>query len=134
MSVWFLPLLIVGCGTGINTVNVTGTVKYKDQPLTGGRLKIYNAKNEQVSGASITKDGSFTATDVPKEQVKVTVETDDSGMANMATKAPPGTPVIPSPAPAGKAVPVPTKYQKVATTDLSFTISEANQKLDIKLQ
>lgn len=125
---------LVGCGgPASNNVNVTGTVTYKNEPLKGGRLKFFNAKNEQVSMANVTPDGTFTATDLPKDKVKVTVESGDP-LAKITGKAPPGTPVIDSGAPAGKGVPVPAKYSKVETTDLAYTITQADQKLEVKLE
>jgi hypothetical protein len=125
--------LLSGCGGSADSrVIVTGTVTYKNQPLTFGRLKLFNTKGEQVSGCSLKSDGTFAATDIPLGDIKVTVDTTDSiGIA--AGKAPPGTPPMPGESPGGKSIAIPAKYKDVATSGLNYTINAANQKIEIKL-
>jgi hypothetical protein len=129
-----LPLLALaaGCNSELDKASVNGTVSYKNELLKGGRLKLFNARNELVGAASIAPDGTFVATDLPKEELKVTVETAAAnGMAHMQSAAPPGTPVI---APQGAtAVPVPEKYFKPETTDLTVNAALGSQRVELKL-
>jgi hypothetical protein len=70
---------------------------------------------------------------LPKEDLKITVTTDAAmGMGNMQTAAPPGTPVIPSAGSGG--TPVPEKYSKPETTDLTIKVASQGQHADLKLQ
>jgi len=129
-----LPLLLLatGCDSELGKTSVNGTVSYKNELLKGGRLKLFNNKNELVGAANVSPDGSFVATDLPKEELRVTVETAAANaMAHMQSKAPPGTPVI---APQGGAgVSVPEKYQKPETTDLIVNAASGSQKVELKL-
>lgn len=129
-----LPLLALatGCEAELGKVSVNGTVSYQNELLKGGRLKLFNSKNELVGAASVSPDGTFVATDLPKEELKVTVETAGANaMAHMQSIAPPGTPVI---APQGNAgIAVPEKYQKPETTDLIVNAAAGSQKIELKL-
>lgn len=133
LFVFPLLALATGCDSELGKVSVNGTVSYKNELLKGGRLKLFNAKNELVGAASVSHDGTFVATDLPKEELKVTVETAPAnGMGHMQSAAPPGTPVI---APQGGAgVPVPEKYQKPETTDLMVNAATGSQKVELKLE
>jgi hypothetical protein len=131
-TVLLASFFLLGCGdSGPNTGGVKGTVTYKGEILKGGRLNFYNSKNEIVGGTTLSATGTYEASDLPKEDLKVTVVTDTGmGMGNMQTAAPPGTPVIPS----TTGVPVPEKYHKAETTDLSVKITSKGQKADFKLE
>jgi hypothetical protein len=129
-----VPLLVLatGCDSELGKVSVNGTVSYKNELLKGGRLKLFNSKNELVGAASVSSDGTFIATDLPKEELKVTVETAaGNAMAHMQSAAPPGTPVIAPQAAAG--IPVPEKYMKPETTDLIVNATTGSQRVELKL-
>ncbi len=129
-----LSFLFVGCGSGVNTVSVNGTVAYKGELLKGGNLNFYNTKGEPLSAAIINADGSFVATDLPKGEAKVTVKTGGvAAMAKMAPIPPSGTETTPSAAGDG-GVAVPEKYHKVETTDLKINVTSGNQKVELKLE
>jgi hypothetical protein len=129
-----LPLLalLTGCGPELGKVSVNGTVSYKNELLKGGRLKLFNGKNELVGAANVTSEGTFIATDLPLEELKVTVETAAANsLAHMQSAAPPGTPVI---APQGAAgVAVPPKYQRPETTDLKVDTATGSRKVELKM-
>ena len=130
-----LPLLALatGCESEFGKVSVNGTVSYKNELLKSGRVKLFNAKNELVGAANVTPEGTFIATDLPKEALKITVETAAANsLAHMQSAAPPGTPVI-APQGAGS-VAVPAKYQKPDTTDLKVDAASGSQKVDLKME
>lgn len=127
---------LIGCGGGgTGKVSVRGTVTYKGDKVGAGTVKFYNQKKEQVSSAMLKDDGSFVATDIPREKITVTVESSAAGTVGKLTtgKAPTKTVVEGSTA-AGKGVDVPAKYRSADTSDLKFDITQADQSLDVKLQ
>lgn len=129
-----IAALFTGCGSSVKTVSVNGTVNYKSAPLKSGRLDFFNSKNQLVGAANLTPEGTFIATDLPREELKVTVDTGTSeasmAMAKMQTAAPSAT-VIATPA-AAAATPIPAKYQKVETTDLKIN-AEPGKKVELVL-
>lgn len=128
-SVVLLPL--VGCDSATDKTIVSGTVTYQSQALTGGRLALFNSRNEQIGGANINPDGTFIATDLPREELKVTVVTGGGMMAKMQS-APPTSTVIADPAAGG--TPVPEKYHRPETSDLKVNASSGSQKVELKLE
>ncbi len=128
-------LLVAGCGgnPADARVIVTGTVMYKNQALTSGTVKFYNAKSEQISSANLQADGVFNATDIPMGDIKVTVETAGNSIGISGGKAPLSTPPMPGETPAGKSIAIPAKYKAVETSGLNYNISATNKKIEIKL-
>ncbi|MFO0864346.1 MAG: hypothetical protein U0744_06760 [Gemmataceae bacterium] len=126
-------LVSMGCEKGTGKVSVSGSVTYKDQKLNWGRVRFFNAKNEEVGTSTLNRDGTFVATDLPLEELKVALEIDPPG-TTPSPKAPPGTPVIAevNPRPE-KVVEVPAKYKKADTTPTTVKITGGNQKIDLKL-
>src|ERR1700674_3540069 len=72
----FCAMSLTGCSSssGPETMNVQGTVTYKDKPVTSGKVQFFNNKNEVLRSTSLKGDGTFALTDIPKGEVKVTVE------------------------------------------------------------
>jgi hypothetical protein len=119
----FLPLLIlVGCGGPKETeVTVTGVVKYKGQPLTGGTISFFSvAEKDKVARTGINSDGTYIAGKVPVGDVKIAVD----------------GPGKPSDSRLGTShATIPTNYRKPDTSGLTWTVtSEANQTHDIDLK
>ena len=125
-------LLAAGCGRPTRA-SVSGTVTYKNQPVGVGRVTFHFDKNQSPS-AELKPDGSYTLTDVPVGEAKVTVEAVDFSRMAGATAAPKGTPVIPDSSPKGKFVRVPDKYKSPASSQLSFPVKGGSQQIDIPLQ
>ena len=136
-SLFLSAIFISGCGeaTGPQLSLVRGTVVFKGAGLTGGTVKIFDAGNTLVGQASINSSGEFIATDLPRGELKVTVETVGGApaMNKMQTKPPPGTPVLPS-GDAGASVTIPKKYLSPETTDLRLIVTAAEQKCELKLE
>lgn len=127
-------ILLAGCGgtTADSRAIVTGTATYQNKQLTSGTVKIFNSKAEQISSAILQADGTFTATDIPLGDIKVTVETAGNSIGIAGGKAPPGTPTLPSGS-SGPSVAIPEKFKAVATSGLNFKITSSSQRIEIKL-
>jgi hypothetical protein len=109
-----LVLALAGAGCSDNKrLAIQGTVELNGTHLSAGIVKFYGP-GDHSSMTYLQPDGSFTITDVPPGEVKVSVE----------------------PAPAGggiKPVPIPPRYRNPNTSGLVFTIPPKTGKLEIKL-
>lgn len=105
--------LLIGCG-GVSTTEVTGTVKYRDKPLTTGSITLLASDNNLYIG-SIEANGQFSIPKVPVGPVKIAVsspnpndvETRGSGASATIGERIGGSRA--KPVPAGW-VPIPEKY------------------------
>ncbi len=135
-------LLLVGCGGQSKKGGLSGTIKYKGQPVNGATLTLYPA-----SGAGegipiiVAQDGTFSSTDIPAGDYKVVVEP-SAGSA--------GTPSLKGVAADKQAeaqrklqqaeggsaptIPFPDKYKQPTTTDLRITVAKGQQKQDLELK
>ncbi|AMV28151.1 hypothetical protein VT84_27340 [Gemmata sp. SH-PL17] len=73
---------------------VRGTVTYKGAALKTGTITFHGADKE-VASAAIQPDGSYTCTDVPMGDVKVTVEQFGAGLPGGLKAGGPGMPGMP---------------------------------------
>jgi hypothetical protein len=109
-----LVLALAGAGCSDNRrLAITGTVELQGTRLTAGIVK-FHGPGDHLSMTYLQPDGTFTITDVPPGEVKVTVE----------------------PAPAGggiKPVAVPPRYRDLKSSGLVYTITPSTRKLEIKL-
>ena len=55
--------LVLGCGPGDPRLAVTGTVKYKDQPLDQGRIEFHPPENQGTMSGAVIQNGKF---DIPR--------------------------------------------------------------------
>ncbi len=115
-----LPLLL-GCGRGWG--NVSGTVRYKGNPLPNGTITFYDEKNQAVSG-HIESDGKYTVNKVAVGKVKITVTApmpvflpgDQSAKKQFAN--------MPN---------LPARYGDAEKSGLNRDITSGNQTLDLDL-
>src|SRR3954471_22605789 len=70
---WFLLLL---CGCGESTADVSGKVTYQTKPLKGGNITFISQSGKQSISTTINEDGSYKASKVPSGEVKICVETE----------------------------------------------------------
>lgn len=146
-------LLVAGCG-GPKTAKVSGTVMFGGKALPGGKITFYPANGGAANPASadIQEDGTYTVTNVPVGEVKVTVSTDHLSGKLTTRNAPPGgvDAQMKPPAGAGANIPqkpdnagvkligtytkIPAKYGKPETTDLTYTISGDKSGHEVTLQ
>lgn len=121
----FLPS---GCGFFENGGTVSGTVRYKGQPLSEGSVNFVNEKGQVVT-APIDQSGRYAATHVPVGSAKVTVQV-------LRADAPPisfgGTPKPVQ----GTATTlnVPLRYCVPATSGLRCDVTKGKQQFDIDLK
>jgi hypothetical protein len=67
--------LIVGCHRSQTPAKVTGTVKYKGQPLKGGTIT-FESDSMGSYNASLSQEGAYEIVDMPAGTMKVIVETE----------------------------------------------------------
>lgn len=150
LSFLFLISLVNGCGPSkSNPVELSGTVTYNGQPVTGGTM-IFFAKDGGTYPASIHADGSYIATDFPTGELIVTVDTESLNPAKKQetytgkTKmggGPKGKEGKMSPVPegasqgnAGTYVKIPKVYNDKDKSPLKVTVEAGKQKLNIELK
>lgn len=132
-----------GCGTNKARGVVKGKATFNKQPLTAGTISFVAADGRSGSGV-IKSDGTYGVNDAPLGDVTITVTTPAASpmLHNEDTKPPPGVQGMPKeflppgyepPKQAGPSIPVPEKYQKVASSPLKFTVQPGSQEHDIDL-
>jgi hypothetical protein len=116
-----LLLLLSGCGAYESAV--TGKVTIDGAPLKSGTVAFYSTNGGAAAYGSIQSDGSYT------------IETGASGglaagdyVVTVVASTPPQ-----SGFPFGKLL-TPTRYSKVQTSDLKFTIKLGGNKIDLPLK
>jgi hypothetical protein len=126
-------VLIAACG-GRSKATVTGTVKYKGEPVPSGQVIFYGA-GDQSAIAMINEDGSYKATNVPLGPVKIALVMPPStaGMEKaakvMKKRFGKGNPYPTS----IKTVSLPQKYSDAAQSGLGLTVTEGAQPYDIDI-
>jgi hypothetical protein len=128
-----LLVLISGC-EGRSKATVTGTVKYKGEPIPSGQVVFYGA-GDQSAMAMINEDGSYKATNVPLGPVKIALVMPPStaGMEKaakkMKTRFGKGNPYPDS----IKTVSLPKKYSDPAQSGLGLTVIQGTQPYEINI-
>jgi hypothetical protein len=134
---FFAPLLIViastmpGCGGSSGTVS--GSVRFRGESVTAGVVAFFGSDGK-VTSAPISRDGRYEASDVPLGDVQVTVSTPPPGPSKeIAAKNPmmKRRGYVPSD---DKAISVPARYSRPATSDLRLTVTGGSQNYDIEMQ
>jgi hypothetical protein len=124
---------VVGCG-GPATGNVSGTIKYKDKPLTAGSILFINDKGKSAQGT--IAEGKYSVEKAPVGEVKIAVQvpTPATGRtAEFIAKYPKDA----KSADAYKkvdVVPIPNHYADQSTSNLKYTVVSGNQTHDIDLK
>lgn len=136
-SCFVLVLAASGCGGG-GTATVSGTVKYKGNPVYGGQITLVGAKDAVAQG-SIDFDGKYIVHGAPVGKVRVAVispkpmpprttsrgEGRDQG--NTVPQAPVGDPA--------KWKAVDPKYEDPNTSGKEITVASGkNENVDIDLE
>lgn len=118
-----LAFLLAGCGS--NHATVTGTVQWKDQPLSGGSVTFVDSAGKGKS-FPIDKDGKYKATDLVPGKYRLAVVTPKLS-----------TPVV-LPGDKGKATPTPTVivdaiYGSADTSGISYELKVGIQEINVSL-
>lgn len=120
---------IAGCGGTTSPEvgpagTVTGTVTYKNEPVTEGSVQLYSTETGKSGMAELGEGGKFTLADpLPVGKYKVSV---------MPPSEPP--PTSPTPVPMKKYDNIPEKYRTELTTDLSADIKEGENSLTLNME
>ena len=153
-----LAATLVGCGGGVANApaNISGKVTYKGAPVTGGVVGFFATGTEGGGySATISPDGTYSTSNIPAGEIKVTVETESlnpnikpTAYTGGASKGPAGTGApgggapkkmgaSPMPGNAVKReavyVKIPGKYAKKDTTTLKATLKAGSNKVDLDL-
>jgi hypothetical protein len=124
-----LFLLPSGCGVFENAGTVSGTVRYKGQPLTEGSVSFVSEKG-QVATGSIDKSGHYVVSRVPVGPAKVTVQV-------VSSEGPPPMSFVGAAKPEqGTATgsKIPLRYGMAATSGLQHNVTKGKQQFDIDLK
>lgn len=116
-----------GCGFFENAGTVSGSVRYKGQPLTEGSVS-FVGENGQVASGAIDSSGSYVVAHVPVGSAKVTVQV-ASSMAPMSFIAAPKTSQA-----SGTGVKIPLRYCVPSTSGLQHSVTKGKQTFDIDLK
>jgi hypothetical protein len=138
-------VLAAGCGGDVPRSTVTGTVKFRGQPLREASV-VFLASDNSTHALILDEAGRYKVDGVARGKVRVVVQAEPESAASSR----PERPVMRAgggeaakdaarrqaepPAPALKAgPPIPAKYANPDTSGLSFDLTEANQTYDIDL-
>jgi hypothetical protein len=138
-----LLLLAPGCGgrrRSVDHADVSGKVTYNGKPVTGGEITFVTAEGFASTGI-IDPEGNYTIK-APVGPVKVSVNNQmivtaaaggkvlakQKGGSAARPGAPEATPIK------GKFMPLPPKYLKMDTTDLTYTVTSGSQTKDFDLK
>jgi hypothetical protein len=124
----FLALAPLGCGRGVT--EVSGKVRFKDQPLSSGSVT-FVSQDGKSSSSAIAEDGSYWIDDAPIGPVKIAVESHPrvpQGFMN-----PPRRAIAPPQAPTNGAVMIPDKYRDPERSGLTHTVKGGSHTHDIDL-
>ena len=121
-----LFLLLGGCE---NAGTVSGTVRYKGQPLSEGSVSFLSAKGQMATG-TIDKSGRYVVSHMPVGPAKVTVQV-------VSTEGPPPMSFGPPPKTAqgtATGIKIPMRYSVATTSGLQHTVTKGKQEFDIDLK
>src|SRR5690348_11211775 len=135
LALLLLAALTAGPGCAVKrTTTIHGTVTYKGAPVSVGAI-YFHGPNDRMAMGPIAEDGTFTATDVPLGEVRVSLQVRDPGAYAQQMKDPLNRP---APNPKGGARPgvtsVPEKYADPNTSGLKYSINAPTQELEVKLE
>ncbi len=112
--------------------NISGKVTYKGAPVTGGVVGFFNPEWEGGGySAIINSDGTYRASNVPAEEVTITVETEtlnpNIGIgAGLRPRKPAKNESV--------YVKIPGKYAKINTTTLTANLKAGYNTVDLDLE
>jgi hypothetical protein len=134
----FLGAAVTGCGG--STATVSGRVSYRGVALTNGGVMFHGADGSTAYGG-IGPDGSYTARNVPRGPVRISVNVPMSAPPparlprGVLTSQLPGGWAVPqlSRPGEGATVPIPARYGRPESSGLSCVVEAGSQQDDIDL-
>jgi len=143
-----LLVLAVGCGgrrTSVDYAEVSGTVKYKGKPVTGGRVTFITTQGGFTGSGDLDEKGHYTAK-APVGEVQISVDNRMLGGAAAVqgrrggAGGPAKKPMLKRPddtegahAMKGTYMSIPEKYTDPTTSGLTYTVKSEAQTHDIDL-
>jgi hypothetical protein len=149
---WALPLVVVvfGCSNSKTPSGVSGKVTYKGEILQGGTITFHRTAQDQVGAYAfaINTDGTYVGTNMPAEEMIVTVETESlnpnrptqtyAGRGNPADKQTEMMKergfVKSSPGEGGNYKKIPPQYADKAKSPLKVTLAKGKKEYNFDLQ
>jgi hypothetical protein len=142
----FLPIAVVlvlafGCGapTKTNTAELSGKVTYNGQPVTAGTVGLRD-KDGRTYNLDILPDGTYSQTDLPPGEMKITVETESAntehkgtGGGRFAEKYKSNMSGAGKEGGGGTYVKIPSRYNDVKKSPLSVTLNPGKNVKDLEL-
>lgn len=126
-------MIATGCSQRRKTTTISGKVTYNGKPVTVGAI-YFHGDGDQLAMAPIHKDGSFTATDVPIGDVKVSLRVQDPGVYAQKLSKGGDAPQIGDPADGTAGVTsIPPKYADVESSGLTYSINAKTTSLEVNL-
>ena len=122
-----------GCA-GKKTTTLHGTVTYKGAPVSVGAI-YFHGPDDRMAMGNLGEDGTFTATDVPLGEVRVSLQVRDPGayarQMKDATNRPPANT-------RGRARPtvtsIPARYADPNTSAIKYSVDSRTRELDVHLE
>jgi hypothetical protein len=135
LALLLLAALTAGPGCAVKrTTTIHGTVTYKGAPVSVGAIYFHGPDNRMAMG-NLDEDGTFTATDVPLGEVRVSLQVRDPGAYAQQMKDPRNRPAAnPKGGAHAGVTSVPEKYADPNTSGLKYPIDARTQELDVKLE
>lgn len=137
---WFVILVMVALAIGTScaqkrkATTISGKITFNGQPVSVGAI-YFHGEDDQVAMATINKDGSFTATDVPLGNIRVSLQVRDPGTYAKQLKESGENPMTKDPAQATLGVTnIPSKYADAKTSGLVYPITSSTTTLEVKIE
>lgn len=141
-----LGVSVVGCSKNPSApAKISGAITYKGQPIKAGSMKFHTPEGTSYP-ATISPDGTYSATDIPTGEMVVTIETEafnpDKKMAQnpeAQRRAKMASRTMQQPAGGGEPPPtvhyvkIPSKYANAKTSPVTITITSGRNVKDIDL-
>jgi hypothetical protein len=120
-----------GCGPGVPpTGEVHGKVTVNGNPVTAGFVKFFPEAGGEPVSTGLAADGTYRATGIPVGRAKVAIET--LPFKNL-TPPPPGI-AKQIGGPRTKYVPIPAKYEKPDTSELTVEVEKGAKEWNVELK
>jgi hypothetical protein len=125
-----------GCGGGGKSKGtwISGTVFYKDAPLTGGTIAFHPADGKGLPNqVNIAPDGKFAVSGLEPGEMKVTVETESISGQRGANQGSSGKQAPNMEVKMPTYVQIPRSYAEASSTPLRVTLKGGKNEQDFKL-
>jgi hypothetical protein len=143
LAISFCLTVLIGCGSSsASPGRLSGKVTVNGDPVTGGSLSIHTDKGSIL--APISTSGTYSVTDLPVGEWKVTVDTEMLNPKHKKPKDYGGKKGAMGPMPKdmkppgaasgeGNYVEIPARYQRKDSTELSVTVTAGSQTKNFEM-